>query len=170
VGWLVKLLGGNIFGGIDKILSRFVANKDSVETNIHDEQMAAQNAMAAEFQMRGRRFWLDSVIDFFNRLPRPLFALHVIALMYWAVLDPITFGAAMTSLSLMPLWLAGVVAQVILLFMGGRMLHNMTFDRVSPKKIKEVLEVQREILALKADDKPMSLDAIKEWNRKRQEG
>ena len=127
-----------LFGGglksVDGILGRFFKNKDTAEANTHSEQMSAMQAMAAEFQYRENRTWFDSLVDGLNRLPRPLFAGLVIALLFWAPVDPISFAAAMQAYNLVPEWLALILAQIILLYVGGRMLDKWPSRLKGPSK------------------------------------
>ena len=122
--WIVNLLGGGLLQGFDAILARFAGNKDTAEANLHAEQIAAIQSAAAEFAPRANRTRWDSFIDGLNRLPRPLLAFMVIAVLVWAPLDPIGFARVMTAYGLIPEWLVIVMGQVILLFCGGRMLER----------------------------------------------
>lgn len=122
--WIVNLLGGGLLQGLDTLLARFAGNKDAAEANLHAEQIAAIQSAAAEFAPRANRTRWDSFIDGLNRLPRPLLAFMVIAVLVWAPLDPIGFARVMTAYGLIPEWLVIVIGQVILLFCGGRMLER----------------------------------------------
>ncbi|MGE4221616.1 MAG: 3TM-type holin [Alphaproteobacteria bacterium] len=122
--WLVNLLGGGLLQGLDAMLARFAGNKDAAEANLHSEQIAAIQSAAAEFAPRENRTRWDSFIDGLNRLPRPLLAFMVIAVLVWAPLDPTGFARVMTAYGLIPEWLVIVMGQVILLFCGGRMLER----------------------------------------------
>ncbi len=193
MNWL-SLLSGRLLGGIDKLAGRFLADKDAREANVHGEQIGAMDQMSAEFQFRGDRTWFDSLIDGINRLPRPVLAGGVIYLFVWCVRDPLEFTIAMQALGVMPEWLAIVIGQVILLYMGGRMLDNWKIGKAaSADQVRQVLALQQEVRSIKQSGagggadavpmpdaafeaemlntaRPMSNAAIIEWNRRRAAG
>ena len=190
---LLSLFTGGIGAtadGISRAVSRFTGDKVQRESNVHDEQMAATNAQAAEFQYRGKRTRFDSLIDGVNRLPRPVIAFGCIGLFVWCIYDPAEFSVAMTALAIMPEWLAIVIGQVILLYMGGRMLNDWRVGKgANAEQVRQVLALQNEVRAVKeqmrpepkahelaeedyaaeiADtSKPMSNAAIERWNKLR---
>lgn len=193
IGFLKNMLMGGIGTTADQVsgaIARFTGDKVQREASVHDEQMAASNAHAAEFQYRGKRTWFDSLIDGICRLPRPAFAFGCVGLFVWCGIDPAEFTIFMTALGVMPEWLAIVIGQVILLYMGGRMLNDWKMGKAaSADQVRQVLSLQNEIRATKeamrpkpeaqrlAEDdysaeladasKPMSNAAIEEWNRRR---
>ena len=193
LGLVKNLFMGGIGETADKVsgaIARFTGDKVQRESNVHDEQMAATNAQAAEFQYRGKRTWFDSLIDGINRLPRPIIAFGCIGLFVWCIYDPAEFSIAMTALAIMPEWLAIVIGQVILLYMGGRMLNDWKIGKgANAEQVRQVLALQNEVRAVKeqmrpepkahelaeedyaaeiADtSKPMSNAAIERWNKLR---
>ena len=170
MNWLIKLLGGGALKSVDSILGRFVKNKDAAEANIHSEQMSASESMAAEFQHRENRTWWDSLIDGINRLPRPLMVFEALALLHWAVIDPLGFAATMTALNTVPEWLALVIAQVILLYMGGRMLDKWNGKMKGPsrKQVEETMNAMRELRAMKEQEsQPDAPPSVIAWNSER---
>jgi len=141
MNWLIKLLGGGILQPIREMLGMFFGNRESVEGAIANEQRDASEAYQSEFQFRGQRFWFDSLVDGLNRLPRPVIAIGVFALMVYAPLDPVRFSIIMQAYTLVPEWLALVFAQILLLYFGGRMLDKWPgkMTSVSPADVKNVL-------------------------------
>lgn len=193
IGLLKSLLGGGIGAaaqGVSRAVATFAGDKVQREDNVHDEQRAAMDQMAAEFQYRGSRTWFDSLIDGVNRLPRPVIAFGCIGLFVWCIADPAEFTVAMMALGAMPEWLAIVIGQVILLYMGGRMLNDWKMGKAaSADQVRQILAMQKEVRAVSdaaaakpdapalaerdyaaalADTAtPMSNAAIEEWNRRR---
>lgn len=180
---------GSTVQGVSRGIATFTGDKVQREGNIHEEQMAVSQGMAAEYQYRGHRTWFDALVDGLNRIPRPLLAFEAIALPHWAIMDPVGFSVAMQALALMPEWLAIIFGQVVLLFFGGRMLDRWNGKMKGPSKeeVQQVLDNIKELKSLKAPDdtrmaeedyqselkdttKPMSNEAIMEWNRRRSEG
>lgn len=142
---------GQILGFGKSVASRVAVDKDLVESNVHSEQETATNAMAAENVIRPNRTWWDSLVDGICRLPRPIFAFMVVFVLLWAPIDPIGFSAAMTAYALVPMWMAAVMGQIVLLYMGGRMLQNGLGQLNGPtqKQVANVLENMKNIMALK---------------------
>lgn len=64
-------------------------------------------------------------IDGLNRLPRPLMALGVIALMAWPAINPQTFAEAMQGYAMMPDWLVQLVMAVVLAYFVSRTVEKM---------------------------------------------
>lgn len=193
MNWLLNLFAGGIgqtVQGVSRGIATFTGDKVQREASVHDEQMTAMNQMASEFQYRGDRTWFDSLIDGLNRLPRPVIAFGTIGLFVWCIVDPSEFTVAMLALGVMPEWLAIVIAQVILLYMGGRMLNDWKMGKAaSADQVRQVLSLQNEVRAIKGAGKdsspipedqfdsemrntakPMSNAAIQEWNRRREQG
>ncbi|NKD76964.1 hypothetical protein HEQ60_04205 [Haematospirillum sp. H1815] len=80
----------------------------------------------------------DRGIDSLNRLPRPLMALGVIALMAWPAINPRTFAEAMQSYTMMPDWLVQLVMAVVLAYFVSRTVEKIrekspTSDTSSPR-------------------------------------
>lgn len=153
---------GNLFaGGIGSILSGtrdvarvFTVDKTVREENIHGEQTAAQAQLAAEFAGRQPQNWWDSLIDGFNRLPRPLMALSVIVLFMLPTYDPLWFAQIMQGYALVPSWLSYVWAQIIFLYFGGRMFENWNgrTDPPTPEHIRSVMQTIAEVRAIRRDE------------------
>lgn len=208
MGILGSLLGGGISevinsaSGLAKI---FVGDKSVREDNTHSEQIAAYDALAAEAsaQTRENRTSWDSFVDGINRLVRPTLAFGIIGILVWCPINPASFANAMLSYQLVPEWLAIGFAQVLALFMGGRMLKDWKMGSVDPKVTAQVLDTlartkaqslsspqksenvgmgQSQVEPLSSarpiapaeyekqmsdQSRPLSLDAIVEWNKRR---
>lgn len=146
---------GSIISGILNLGGKFLDGRAAKESNIHDEQIAASAQFGAEFQPRAQRTWWDSFVDGLSRLPRPVFAFAVVAMFIYAPMDPLHFAQIMQAYGLVPEWLAIIVAQIILLYMGGRMLEKWPSRMKGPSldDIKEVTETQKAIEELKTLNK-----------------
>lgn len=193
-GTIGKLLGGGVLDGVNGIIKTVAGDKTQQEANTHSEQDAATQAFAAEVaaQVRANRTWWDSFIDGLNRLPRPAMVFAVIALFAYCFHDPAGFSVRMQAFALVPEWLALVLAQVILLYFGGRMLDNWPGKLSGPNKaqVEAVMASMRELRQLKQDEqqlpppveedeyqaamkdtsRPLSNRVIEEWNRRNTKG
>jgi len=185
---------GALFGSgnvIKDTVEVFRPNAEAQAQRIHDESTAVLDQYAREFAPRGRQSVFDSLIDGLNRIPRPAFALGIIALFLSAMFDPIWFAARMEGITLVPepmWWLLGVVVSF---YFGGRwQAKKHSFDVSSNLTLApQVIENQRAYAALSqeiaatpgkaevseeefqqgmAGSEPMTNDVILEWNRRNQ--
>jgi uncharacterized membrane protein YgcG len=195
MSWLSvgKLLGGGILDGVNSIIKTTTGDRTQEEANTHSEQDSATQAFAAEVaaQARTNRTWWDSFIDGLNRLPRPLMVFSVLGLFVYCFADPAGFSVRMQAFALVPEWLALVLAQVILLYFGGRMFENWPGKLSGPTKVQvqEVMASMRELRQLQKDEappapipeaeyqaamkdtsRPLPNRVIEEWNRRRNNG
>jgi hypothetical protein len=149
--WLFKILGGGVVESISGIVGKVWGNREKVQDAIANEQIAAQQSLSAEYQYRGERYWFDALADGLNRLPRPLIALAICALMAWAPIDPYSFAKAMDAYALVPEWLALVFGQIVAMYFGGRMLDKWQAGKmsgVSAAAVKQFVENSKQIDAL----------------------
>lgn len=191
---LVSFLAGGGAQAIARGVATFTGDKVQREANAHDEQMALRHQAAAEWAAPERTHGWNAFVDGVNRLVRPLFTFGTIGLFVWASADPITFSATMTALALVPepLWI--ILGTIVVFWFGGRALQGMRAPTVDPQRVSTVLAAAREIENFRARDsrtvydsvppisdaefqremadadKPLSLPAIVEWNRRRQQG
>lgn len=179
MGWLVKLLGGNILGAVDKIVGRFTGDRTAREAGYHEESMESHRQFAAEFQVSNRT-WFDSLIDGFNRLPRPVIVGMIVYYFVLAVRDPIEFQIVNTALDGVPEFMWQIAMIVIGFYFVARELQKGRDSKLS-MGAKDFNEQQRRISQLRAqqadaeradnladESKPLSDAAIEEWNRRRQ--
>jgi hypothetical protein len=146
---LVSLLGGGLVESAHGIIKTIWGSKYERDIAIANEQAEAYRGHQAEFQYRGQRFWFDSFVDGLNRLPRPVIAFGVIGLMIWAPVDPYSFAVVMQAYELVPQWLYFIMAQVLMLYFGGRMLEKAEFGKgVNPKKLQHFAAAVKEIRGL----------------------
>lgn len=183
---IVKGLFGGGLEAVGGIVKAVAGDKTQVEANRHTEAMAVHGSMAAEIGPRENRTKWDSFVDGLNRLPRPLMALSVIALMVWPAFDPVTFAAAMQGYALMPEWLGEVVLAVVFTYFVARSVEKVRFGKgPSTAQVAEVLDAQRKLAEMRpvepmeeqqfqtamADTaKQLPNSVIEEWNRRRQGG
>lgn len=158
--WSTLFGSGGVTGAVSAIAPYVTKNKDTAEKDTHDEQDAAATEQTAEFTSGGTGI-LHDIVDFINRLPRPLMAFGVMWLIWEAGRDPIYFAQIMTGLALVPPWLAIVMGQVILLFFGGRMMENWpsSFDGPSKALVTQTLDTLTRLRAMKDPPAPAALSA-----------
>ena len=163
-----KLLGGGLSTVADsavKVAGIFGKNKEAQAVRdaaalarSDDIVTSAQMQFAQEFHTPTN--WFDSLINGLNRLPRPVIALSVIGLLYYACIDPIGFAAAMKALELVPPNLWWIVSGVILFYFGARTIEKRSRDKVqlavTEAKTKSVLEGIRSLKELKRAEQEMS--------------
>lgn len=188
----MSLIGTILAGGVSTIVDSaaglarvFVKDKTEGQQLDAAQQASVSEQFSAEFNDRRNRTWWDSLIDGVNRLPRPVIAFSVIAMMFWPVIDPIEFSIVMQAYSIVPAWVAGLFIQVVALFFGGKFLTDMKFGGVPKQKVVEMMEAVKELRGLKLQSEkpiisedefegemaneatPLSNPAIEEWNRRR---
>lgn len=182
-GSIAKALGGGILDGVNGIIKTVAGDKTQQEDNRHNEAMAVHSGIGAEFgQQRENRTKWDSLVDGLNRLPRPLMAFGVIALMAWPAVDPVTFAAAMQGYALMPEWLGEIILAVVFTYFVARSVEKVRIGKgPSAQQVAEVLDTQQRIRAeapapvtedeyqtsMRDTSKPLPNRVIEEWNRRR---
>ena len=87
---------------VGDLIRTLAGDKEKRDQFAHSEQMAVYEQFAAEFTARAQRTWWDSLVDGFNRLPRPVMTFGMIALFVWCVRDPAGFTESMVALQAMP--------------------------------------------------------------------
>jgi hypothetical protein len=88
---------------------------------VNQQDMASLQQFAAEFQVRAGRTWWDSFIDGFNRLPRPLITLGILAFFVLAPADPERFLQIARSYQMMPDGFWALLGVIVAFYFGGRM-------------------------------------------------
>ncbi|MFY8095424.1 MAG: 3TM-type holin [Niveispirillum sp.] len=194
LGKIVQALIGGGAQAVAAAVTPFTGDKVQEETSRHGEMLARFQQYGAEFADRQQRTWWDSFIDGLNRLPRPAMALGVIGIFVWASVDPAGFAAAAQAWALIPeeMWI--VLGAIVTFFFGDRTLLAVRRSRgPTVEQVRAVLSTQAELQALRpvpkppdapaapmgparyqaemADrERPLSDEAIREWNRRREAG
>jgi hypothetical protein len=95
----------------------------------------------------------DRVMDALNRLPRPLMALGIIAMLTAAVIDPVWFAARMEALAAMPEAAWWLIGGLLSLYFGGRFqAHDQAFQR---EVLEAMARLNAEKTATEGPAKPM---------------
>ena len=128
MNWLGFLGGGaveSIAKGVKSVATLFTPDKEEQGkrdhtakvlgiTTEHEQEMANlgidQAALAGAHAMataewnasKGKTGFLNSLVDFLNRLPRPCMALGIIGIFAWTMIDPISAAAAFTTMEIIP--------------------------------------------------------------------
>ena len=108
------------------------------------EDLAALQRLAAGFQPRIERTSWDAFIDGFNRVPRPLITLGVLAFFVLAPLDPGRFAQIARAYDLMPDGFWALLSVIVAFYFGGR----MQLKRQDMAIRDGALAIAREIVAL----------------------
>lgn len=171
MGALISLLGGGLLKSALGFVTAIFGDRAARDRGDAGAQAAAMEQFAAEFQYRGPRSIFDILIDALNRLPRPFMTFGVIALFVWAVRDPHEFSVAMLALQVVPeqlWWLMGVVT---IFWFGSRLASSLPMKYKGPS-LKDV-QVMRDLDAESRyqesmnSTKPLTNEAILEWNRRK---
>lgn len=116
-----------------------------------DKYQAAAAQYASEFTRADRGF-LDRLVDFLNRLVRPIAAFSVLSFFYFAFFDPLAFAARAPGLSLIPFEMWTIAGLVLTFYFGGR--HLEIKARLRAPSPAEVGAVVNQIQAIQAIAKP----------------
>jgi hypothetical protein len=168
---LTNLLGGGILETGRKILGMFIGDRADRERGYHDESMESHRQFAAEFGVRNRT-WLDSVIDAFNRLPRPIIVTMVITYFWYSYHDPLLFAILNESLDTIPdlMWQIAII--IISFYFVAREIQKSRDKSFSMKasELAAKMDRMKELQSMRTEavnDPPMTNEAIAEWNKKR---
>ena len=100
-GTIFNALGGNVLGGVNKIVKTVFGDKSARDKAGADEAAAGQAQYAAEFQVENRT-WFDSLVDGFNRLMRPTMWYSTLVYLWLSWGDIDQFIAVTNGLRLVP--------------------------------------------------------------------
>lgn len=104
------------------LLGDWLKGRQSARADDAQFDLDARQTYAAEYQPRGARFWFDALVDGVNRLIRPGFTIGVIALFWWAAIDPAEFSVFAAAISVVPDALWAVLAVIVSFWFGGRLI------------------------------------------------
>jgi len=149
------------------------------------ENMATYAQFAAEFQVQNRT-WFDSLIDGFNRLPRPVIVAMVIIYFFLSFHDPLLFQQINIGLDTVPdnMWI--IACSIVSFYFVARELsksrdkkmalsaadfnaHMRQYDELDKRRQdrQPVIEDKKFHEAMADTSTPLSNAAITEWNRRR---
>ncbi len=164
------------------VIDAVAGNQRERDNQDHRTDMAVQQQFATEFRRLARRTWFDSLIDGFNRLPRPIIVAMIILYFLAAWRDPAEFQIINTALEAVPerMWIiAGVI---VTFYFGARELAKLRDQKRLALSADAFGEQQRRIDILRQsqhvasgtyasemtdDAVPLSNRSIAEWNRRR---
>lgn len=183
MNWLFKILGGGVVETVRKGIGMFTGDRAAREAGYHEESMASRAQFAAEFQVKNRT-WFDSLIDGFNRLPRPAIVAMVIYYFVMAYKNPTEFQVLNVALDTIPEFMWQIALIVVTFYFVAREVQKSRDKRLALSKA-DFDEAQRRVKELRATQAPMpeeayaaemadtsqalSNPAILEWNRRRQQ-
>jgi hypothetical protein len=187
---LFSFLGGGVLNGVQGITKTIWGDKSARDQQAHDEQQSVQAGYQAEFNAPEKQGIFNQFVDGMNRLVRPFYTFGTMGLFVWCAVNPASFAVAMQAMVLIPEMLWYIMATIIAFWFGGRLLENMPKKITAPslETVKQVLNNQAAIRAadpstksdelpnytdkqfqsdMKDTSKPLSNQAILEWNRRR---
>lgn len=141
---LGKFLGGGVAKPIRDISGAFIAPRDERAQMRHSYEMAVLQNFN-EYMSSEPTSIFGKFIKACNQIPRPALALGSIGLIAYAFVDPVNFGAAMTSLALVPAELWAVLGGVQTFYLYGR-LQTKKLDNESQLRRLENLEKTTELV------------------------
>jgi hypothetical protein len=179
----LSIIAGPLINGFDKLGKTFFGSKEQRDEQGQEQFMAVQGSYQSEQVAPEKKNWFNILVDAYNRIQRPAMTTGVIALFIWAAIDPLAFTITMKALSAVPEMLWYILASVVAFWFSGRILEKapMKIDNSEIKtanKIAEEVKKDREDLdnikfqedkyeeELKDTTKPLSNQAILEWNRR----
>lgn len=115
--------GAKIIENVKDLKKVSSVDKTQQENNIHLETVESLKAFAAEMGKENKNK-IDSIIDAFARLPRPIIAFMSIGILLLFIINPsygLKVGAAFSVIPEELFWLIGTV---IAFYFGGRMYSN----------------------------------------------
>lgn len=166
------------------IIDTVAGNRRERDAQGHRSDMAVQQQFAAEFRRLERRSWFDSLIDGFNRLPRPVIVLMIILYFLAAWRDPTEFQIINTALEAVPERMWVIAGVIVTFYFGARELAKLRDQKRMALTAEAFGEQQRRVDLLRqaqhvaagtyasemADGTtPLSNRSIAEWNRRRRE-
>lgn len=128
---------------VQKVYRTVKGDKAEVEAAIADEQLATLASHAAEFAERGTRTKLDSVIDFINRLPRPMIVFWALSFLVIPYFAPLDFLEYVLALQMIPEEIWTIILSVFAFFLGSRIISS---DIRKPKLTLEEKNAAIEII------------------------
>jgi hypothetical protein len=110
------------------------------------QELASLEQLAAALQPRPPGTSWDSFIDGFNRVPRPLITLGVLAFFVLAPLDPLRFAQIARAYQLMPDGFWALLSVIVAFYFGGRMQlkrQDMAIRDGALATAREIMALQR---------------------------
>ena len=171
MGGLFNLLGGGILESIRGLVVAIFGDRSARDRGDAGAQAAVMDEFASEFQYKGRRSVFDSIIDAFNRMPRPLMTYGVIALFIWAVQDPAEFSVAMLGLQVVPVQLWWLMGTIVVFWFGSRFASSFPLSYKGPSlkdsQMARSIGAEQRYQESMSGTAPLTNEAILEWNRRK---
>lgn len=177
--WLINLLGGNIFGGIDTIIKSIFGSKYERERYAAQAEMAGQEQFAAEFQYRGKRFWFDVLVDGINRIMRPSGWFTFLGLIWLAMFNPSKAIEIFNTLTIIPEMVWIIFLTMLAFLFPSRLLEKLPImtamknlrvpNTEQIQTIQEYKAEERYQSDMKDETSNLSNESILEWNRRKNE-
>tara|TARA_R110000787_G_scaffold19874_15_gene59177 strand:+ start:1610 stop:2176 length:567 start_codon:yes stop_codon:yes gene_type:complete len=184
----LSLITGAVTGvgkAVSGVVGTIWGDQSAKDAQRSGENMATYAQFASEFQVQNRT-WFDSLIDGFNRLPRPVIVAMVITYFYFSFSDPLTFQQINEGLDTVPenMWI--IAGSIVSFYFVARELSKSRDKKMALSKVEFEARMQRydelekrkrdresvmedeEFQAAMADtSKSLSNKAILEWNKRR---
>lgn len=149
LGWLFRKATAGVIESAGEAVTKVIrvtkGDKAQVEAAIADEQLATLASAAAEFAERGTRTKLDSVVDFINRLPRPLIVFWALSFLIIPYFAPAAFIEYVFSLRMIPEEIWTLILAVFSFFLGSRIIsHDIRKPKLTEEEKSAAIEIIRE--------------------------
>lgn len=145
MGLISFFTGGGAKGVADAVTDVaevFRPNAEASAQRASDQSTGARGQYASEFAGPERKGWFNSLVDGLNRLPRPMMAFGTIALIVYAMQDPIGFTIRMKGLDAVPQELWWLLGAVVSFYFGARELHSARTSRPARQIVQEITELR----------------------------
>jgi hypothetical protein len=155
---VISYLLTSLFGGARNVpvelINAIRGNAENAAERSGEFDAAALQQFAAEFRHPSRN-WFDGLVDWLNRLPRPLLTLGAIVILLLPVWDIGLATAVFTAWSIIPPAIWALITVVVTFFFGGRMqAQDLSFNRdlaATAAALPTVMGQLREIRELTAE-------------------
>lgn len=156
---LGQFLGGGVAKPIRDIAGTFVAPKDTRALNDHEYKLAVLSQFQA-YTTSEKGSWFERFVGGLNALPRPVMALGTIALIGYAIFNPIQATAAFGALETIPTELWGMFGIVVTFYMGGRLQIKSLNAKEKAQRIENMEKTSNLIMGMidRLDAKPTTSD------------
>jgi len=156
--WLLNLLSGGLVKSVGGVVKTIFGDKAARDQYGADEAAAGLNQFAAEFQVQNRT-WFDSVIDGVNRLMRPTMWYSTLVYLWLSWSDIEQFVEVTNGLRLVP--------EPVFVLLGIMVGFLFPIREIKGAWTKSISAFKKSDQMKSAVKRPMSNEAIAEWNRRR---
>ncbi len=149
----------DVSGSVVDVAEVFRPNAERSAQRDAQRFTGAQGQFGAEFTATERRGWFNSLVDGFNRLPRPVLVSGTIGLFVFAMVDPVGFAERMVGLAAVPDQLWWILGAIVTFYFGAReMAHSRENGFASAQGVRQIVSDIEAIRMLRPDSVSVAAD------------